>query len=175
VARPRTDVAREVAGDDLTVAVYDELRRIAARYLQFERPNHSLQPTALVHEVYFRLREQGRPFLNKAHVCGVAAGLMRLALVDYARSRSAAQHAQATYLFLEDPKGNGKPDAVDLLALDEALNRLAAEDPKLVRVVELRYFAGLTVEETAGLMGITATSVKREWKFAKSWLYRQLG
>ncbi|HEV3200740.1 MAG TPA: ECF-type sigma factor [Bryobacteraceae bacterium] len=163
------------AGDPLTSAVYDELRHIAARYLRFERPDHSLQPTALVHEVYLRLREQRKPLESRAHVCGVAAGLMRLVLVDHARRRKLARRATESYLMLEEAQDINGRDRVDFFLLNDALDRLAAVDPKLVQVVELRFFAGLSVEETAELMGASAAAVKREWKFAKAWLYRQLG
>jgi RNA polymerase sigma-70 factor (ECF subfamily) len=160
--------------DALTSAVYSELRKIAARYLQFERPNHSLQPTALVHEVYIRLREQRKPFHNRAHLCGVAAGLMRLVLVDYARKRNAAQRAVETSLLLENAEGISPRGSIDFFVLDDTLKRLAALDPKLVRIVELRFFGGLTLEETADVMGTSLVAVKREWQFAKAWLYRQL-
>jgi RNA polymerase sigma factor (TIGR02999 family) len=162
------------AADELTSAVYTELRRIAARYLQSERPNHSLQPTALVHEVYLRLRDQRQHFQNRSHLCGVAAGLMRLVLVDYARRRNAAQRAVENSLLLENAEEVSGRDNVDFFVLDDALKRLAAVDPKLVRVVELRFFGGLTLEETAEEMGISSMAVKREWQFAKAWLYRQL-
>ena len=161
-------------GDDLTSAVYAELRRIAERYLQTERPNHSLQPTALVHEVYLRLRDQRQQFQNRGHLCGVAAGLMRLVLVDHARRRNAAQRAVENALLVEDAQEVSGRQAVDFFLLDDALTRLADVDPKLMRLVELRFFGGLTIEETAEEMGISPMAVKREWRFAKAWLYRRL-
>lgn len=167
----------ETAGmtaDDLTSAVYTELRRIAARYLKSERPNHSLQPTALVHEVYLRLRQQRKHFQNRSHLCGVAAGLMRLVLVDYARRRHAAARAVEHSLLLENAQEVSGRDRVDFFVLDDALKHLAAVDPKLVRVVELRFFGGLTLEETAEELSISPVAVKREWQFAKAWLYRRL-
>jgi len=154
--------------------VYDELRRIAARQLRLEQPGHSLQPTALVNEVYLRLRTQRQEFQDKAHVCGVAAGLMRLVLLDHAKRRQAAGRATETWLELEFAHAGGSR-RVDLLVLDEALSRLGAVDPSLVRVVELRFFAGLTVDGAAEVMGISPATVKRAWKFARAWLYRELG
>ena len=162
------------AADELTSAVYGELRRIAARHLQSERPDHSLQPTALVHGVYLRLREQRQRFQSRAHLCGVAAGLMRLVLVDYARRRNAAKHAVENSLMLENAAELSPRANIDFFVLDDALKRLATVDPHLVRVVELRFFGGLTVGETADVIGTSAVSVKREWQFAKAWLYRQL-
>jgi RNA polymerase sigma-70 factor, ECF subfamily len=160
--------------DVWTSAIYDELRRIAARQLSRERPGHSLQPTALVHEVYLRLRSQRQEFRDRAHVCGVAAGLMRLVLMDHARRREAAGRAIETHLELGFADVGGGRN-VDLLVLDEALTRLAVVDPALVRVVELRFFGGLSVEEAAEVMKKSPATVKRAWKFAKAWLYRELG
>jgi|SRR5579862_8549024 len=164
----------ELVADDLTSAVYAELRQIAGRYLQSERANQSLPPTVLVHEVYLRLRQQRKPFQNRNHLCGVAAGLMRLVLLDHARRRKAAQRAVEDALLVEDAQEVSGRKIVDFFLLDDALTRLAGVDPKLVRLVELRFFGGLTIEETADEMAISAMAVKRDWQFAKAWLYRQL-
>jgi RNA polymerase sigma-70 factor, ECF subfamily len=153
------------------------IRRVAkdrARQLRLERPGHSLQPTALVHEVYLRLRSQRQEFQDKAHVCGVAAGLMRLVLMDHARRREAAGRAIETHLELEIAQAGGAR-TVDIVVLDDALTRLAAVDPALVKVVELRFFAGLSVEEAAEVLNVSPATVKRSWKLAKAWLYRELG
>jgi len=160
-----------LAPDALTSAVYGELRRIAGRYLRLERRNHSLQPTALVNEVYLRLREQRQTLASRSHVCGVAAGLMRLVLADHARKRNLAQRAA---LLLEGAQEVNGRDYIDFFLLDDALKRLAALDPKLARLVELRFFAGLSMEETAEAMGASLAAVKREWSFARAWLYRRL-
>jgi len=135
---PDSGAAAGFAADELTSAVYSELRRIAARHLQSERPDHSLQPTALVHEVYLRLREQRQRFQSRAHLCGVAAGLMRLVLVDYARRRNAAKQAVENSLLLENAAQLSPRGSIDFFVLEDALKRLATVDPKLVRVVELR-------------------------------------
>jgi RNA polymerase sigma factor (TIGR02999 family) len=154
--------------------VYREMRRVARQYLRDERTSHTLQPTALVHEAYLRLVGQDRAnWQNRAQFMGVAAQLMRRILVDHARRRAAAKRAgpSATrdYIRLADI---GQAD--EILAVDEALARLAQFDPQQARVVELRYFAGLSAEETAEAMGISPRTVMRDWAIARAWLRKQL-
>jgi RNA polymerase sigma factor (TIGR02999 family) len=160
----------------LIPVVYDELRRLANHYMRGERPDHTLQPTALVHEAYLRLIEQDRvEWRNRAHFFGVAASLMRRILVDHARARlttkrGAAEqpvHLEEGFVFAEERSG-------ELVALDEALQRLAEFDPRLGRIVELRFFGGLSVEDTAEVLGISPRTVKREWNTAKAWLRGEL-
>jgi RNA polymerase sigma factor (TIGR02999 family) len=163
--------------------VYDELRRQAARYMRREPVGHTLQTTAVVHEAYLRLVEQDSArWQSRTHFFAVAAQLMRRILVDHARGRQAVKRGGAEgrgaagRLPLEVAEGvpDGQP-AVDVLALDEALRRLAELDPKQSRVVELRYFAGLGIEETAEVLGVSPATVKREWSTARAWLRRELG
>jgi len=155
--------------------VYDELRRLADHYLRGERPDHTLQPTALVHEAYLRLTDQtGMTWQNRAHFFAVAAQSMRQVLVDHARSHRAAKRGSGQKLALDEAAGISQPQEVDLLALDEALSRLAVLDPQQSRIVELRYFGGLTVEETAEVMGLSPRTVKRAWQMAKAWLRLQI-
>lgn len=157
--------------------VYDECRRIAALQLRRERREHTLNPTALVHELYLRLVDQRRAtWKNRAHFFGVAARLMRRILVDYARSRHARKR-DASRIRVSLEAALDTPDesrVADVLALDEALDRLAARDADQQRIVELRFFAGLTVEETAHVLGRSPRTVKREWQMAKAWLFREL-
>ena len=166
--------------DALLPLVYAELRRQAARALRHESPEHTLQPTALVHEAYFRLVEQERvQWRNRAQFFGVAAQLIRRILIDHARARHAAKRDGGVRLTLDHAdaqSGGGAADAaVDLLELHEALERLAALDPDQGRLVELRYFAGLSIEETAEVLGVSPATVKREWAVARAWLRRELG
>jgi RNA polymerase sigma factor (TIGR02999 family) len=162
--------------DELVPLVYAELRQLAGHYLRNERPDHTLQPTALVHEAYLRLaRESDSGFNNRIHFLGAAANVMRRVLVDHARRRHAAKRrSEEVPLDLDQSLDAGIDTRVDLLALDQALSRLAAESPAPARVVELRYFGGLSVGETATLMGVAPITVKRHWAFARVWLYRQL-
>lgn len=163
--------------DQLLPVVYDECRRIAARQLRRERADHTLAPTALVHELYLRLVDQERAsWESRSHFFGVAARLMRRVLVDHARARCAAKRGGSViFVPLEDSDGaSGDPDLADILAIDEALERLGEHFPDQVRIVELRYFAGLTVEETARAVGRSARTVKREWRLARAWLHREL-
>jgi RNA polymerase sigma-70 factor, ECF subfamily len=184
-ATPPEDVTQILealsAGDQSAPArlmplVYDELRRLAGRYLRRERPNHTLQATALVHEVYLRLIDQSRVnWQNRAHFIGVAAQMMRRILVDYARLHHGQKRGGYRHkLSLDDAAGFEKDKDVDLIALDEALGELARLDPGQSRIVELRFFGGLTLDETAEVMGISRSTVKREWLMAKAWLYSQL-
>lgn len=162
--------------DRLVPVVHDELRRIAAGYLRRERPDHTLQPTALVNEAYLRLVDQrDLGWEDKAHFLGVAAHLMRLVLVDHARARRAGKRGGgAGRVPLEEVVVVAMERDVDLLALDEALASLEAMDPRLARVVELRYFGGLTTRETAEVLGLSSSTVEREWATARSWLKREL-
>jgi RNA polymerase sigma factor (TIGR02999 family) len=166
----------------LVPMVYQECRRLAALQLGGERAGHTLSPTALVHELYLRLVDQRRAsWQNRAHFFGVAAGLMRRILVDHARGRAALKRGGGgIFVQLTDdvPGAAGSRDgdeaAADLLALDEALHRLGERDPDQRQLVELRYFAGLTVEETAHVLGRSPRTVKREWQLARAWLFREL-
>ena len=167
---------RREALDDLLPLVYDELRRLASRYLRHEPLDHTLQPTALVHEAYMRLIDQRNvQWRNRAHFYGVAAQIMRRILVDHARAHRAEKRGAGweRVPLIEDELPAGA-DAADLLALDEALERLAAFDPQQGRIVELRYFGGLTIDETAEVVGLSAATVVREWTIAKAWLRSEL-
>jgi RNA polymerase sigma factor (TIGR02999 family) len=167
---------RREALDDLLPLVYEELRRLAARYLRHEPGDHTLQPTALVHEAYLRLIDQRRvQWRNRAHFYGVAAQIMRRILVDHARARRAEKRGAGweRVPLVEDETPAGAGD-VDVLALDEALGRLAAFDSQQERIVELRYFGGLTIDEVAEVVGLSAATVVREWTIAKAWLRAEL-
>lgn len=156
--------------------VYQELRRVAARHLRREAPGHALQATALVHEVYLRLVDVDRMTMkNRAHFFGVAAVLMRQILVDHARRlRADKRGGGVTMLRLDDVSPATQPASVDVLALDQALDALGALDARQCRVVELRFFAGLDIEETAAALEISPATVARDWALAKAWLYRRL-
>jgi RNA polymerase sigma factor (TIGR02999 family) len=163
--------------DRLMPVIYAECRRIAAQQLRKEHRDHTLDPTALVHELYLRLVDQRRAtWTNRTQFFGVAAQLMRRVLVDYARARRADKRGgSATFVSLGAAANTPDDSRVaDVLAIDEALERLAAFDPEQVRIIELRFFAGLTVEETARIVGRSPRTVKREWRLAKAWLYREL-
>jgi RNA polymerase sigma factor (TIGR02999 family) len=163
------------AAERLVQLVYDELRRRAVRALRRER-DHTLQPTALVHEAYVRLVGQGRArWTNRAQFFLVAAQTMRRVLVDHARARGAAKRARGWLrVTLDDDVATASARDPDVLALDEALEALAVLDPVKARVVELRFFAGLTLDETAEALGVSESTVTRDWRFAKAWLYRRL-
>jgi RNA polymerase sigma factor (TIGR02999 family) len=163
--------------DQLVPLVYAELRRQAQRYLSRESPGHTLQTTALVHEAYLRLVDQrDARWQNRAQFFGVAAQLMRRILVDYARRHQAAKRGgSAIQVPYEEGAVAAAGSEVDLVALDDALTRLAARDPQQARVVELRYFTGLGIEETAEALGISPATVKRDWAMARAWLKRELG
>lgn len=156
--------------------VYGERRRLAAHYMRQERPDHTLQPTALVHEAYLRLvGQRGRNWQNRAHFFAVAAQLMRTILVDHARANLAQKRGgRHVHLQLEDAPTVATPRPETFLALDEALARLGAMDERAARVVELRWFVGLSNEEVAAVMGISEITVRREWSFAKAWLQTEL-
>jgi len=162
--------------DQLMPLVYDELRRLAHHYLRQRRPGHTMQATALVHEAYLRLVNQKiMNWQNRAHFFGIAANIMRSILVDYARRGYAAKRGGGRHtLVLDDTVGVSRGSDVDLVALDEALNGLSAIDPRQGRIVELRFFGGLLVEEVAEVLGVSPITVKREWRTAKAWLHREL-
>jgi RNA polymerase sigma-70 factor (ECF subfamily) len=166
----------QAALDRVTPLLYAELRRIAGRYLRQERPGQTLQPTALVHEAYMRLlKDADLSFQNRAHFLAIAAQSMREILVEHARARAASKRGgKRARVTLEDALAVAAPRDTDVLALEEALERLAALDPKQARVVELRFYGGLTVEETAEAIGVSPATVKREWSVARAWLYREL-
>jgi RNA polymerase sigma factor (TIGR02999 family) len=157
--------------------IYDECRRIASWQLRREHRDHTLDPTALVHEAYLRLVDQRRAsWGNRAQFFGVVGQVMRRILVDYARARHADKRGGGAVLVSLDVAAEQSADGrvADVLAIDELLQRLAARDPDQVRIIELRFFAGLTVEETAGVLGRSPRTIKREWRLAKAWLYREL-
>jgi RNA polymerase sigma-70 factor (ECF subfamily) len=168
---------RREALEHLVPLVYDDLRRMAAAYMQREPAGHALQPTALVHEAYVRLIDQRQvKWRNRAHFFGVAAGMMRRILVDQARLRRAEKRGgkwERVTLVGDEVAVDG-PDPVDVLTLHESLERLAAFDPQQERIVELRYFGGLTIEEAAEVVGVSPASVVREWTIAKAWLQADL-
>jgi RNA polymerase sigma factor (TIGR02999 family) len=156
--------------------VYDEMRRLAHRYLRRERPGHTLQSTALVHEAFVRLTgNRPPPWEDRAHFFGIAAHLMRQILVEYARSRNAGKRGGAAIkLALDNVEEPSAKADLDIVALDDALNDLARIDPQQSRVVELRFFSGLSIEDTAQVLGISESTVKRDWNTARVWLYREL-
>jgi RNA polymerase sigma factor (TIGR02999 family) len=161
--------------DRLVPLLYPEFRRLARRYMRGERPGHSLHTTALVHEAYLRLVDytRVRPE-NRAHFLAIAAQAMRRILVERARQRQTARRgAGAQRVPLEDVAGEER--AAHLLALDEALARLATLDARKAQVVELKYFGGLTIDETADVVGVSTPTVEREWRAARLWLYREIG
>jgi RNA polymerase sigma factor (TIGR02999 family) len=164
------------AVDILLPLIYDELRKLAANYLRRERPDHTLQPTALVHEAYLRLVDQTRVnWQNRAHFFGVAAQIMRRLLVDHARKHNAAKRGQEFQKFsLDENIDRAVERSGELIALDDALKALAEYDPQKARMIELRYFGGLSIEETADVLGVTPTTIKRHWRFAKAWLYGEM-
>ncbi len=161
----------------LTPLVYAELRHLAASYLRNESPGHTLQPTALVHEAFLRLIDRSAPDCqNRSQFFAVAAHLMRQILIDHARARRAVKRGgHVVRLSLEQDLVVSRERDTDLLALDDALERLAALDPRKSRIVELRFFGGLSVEETAEVLKISEKTVRRDWQFAKTWLLRELG
>jgi len=157
--------------------VYSELRRLAHYYLQRERSDHTLQSTALVHEAFLRLAGQNPPqWQNRAHFFGIAAHVMRQILVEYARAHGAAKRggANSCKLTLDEALDLPKQVDVDVIALDTALDRLSELDPQQSRIVELRFFAGLTIEDTSEVMGISPATVKRDWTSARAWLHREI-
>lgn len=165
------------AVNELFPLVYDELRRQARRLLRKERPNHTLQSTALIHEAYLNLVEQNQiNWQNREHFFAISANVMRRVLVNYAKARHRKKRGGfAENLELDEPiAGVIEARDSDLLALDEALTRLAKKDEQQARIVELRYFSGLTIEETADVLGISPATMKRDWRMTKAWLFREL-
>jgi RNA polymerase sigma-70 factor (ECF subfamily) len=164
----------QAALERLTPIVYDELHRLARRYMKRERPGHSLQTTALVNEAYMRLVDYERmQWQDRAHFFAVSAQLMRRILVDYARRHNLKRGGGVQHVSLEETVAVGGQH-VDLVPLDDAMNALARIDPRKVQVVEMRFFGGLSVEETAEVLKVSPVTVKREWRAAKVWLYREL-
>ena len=166
----------DAALEQLIPAVYQELRRMADHYLRGEDSGHSLQPTALVHEAYLRLIDQTKvEWQNRAHFFGVAAQMMRRILIDHAKAKHRVKRGgTAVKVMLDENVNFTQERASELLALDDALQSLARMDERKSRIVELRYFGGLTVEETAEVLGISDKTVMRDWNLAKAWLYREL-
>jgi RNA polymerase sigma-70 factor (ECF subfamily) len=161
--------------DKLTPIVYQELHRLARRYMKGERPGHSLQTTALVNEAYLRLVDYKRmQWQNRAHFFAVSAQVMRRILVEHARRRNLKRGGAVPHVSLDEAAqvGGGRP--ADLVALDDAMNALARLDPRKVQVVEMRFFGGLSVEETAEVLKVSSVTVMRDWSTAKAWLYREL-
>ena len=154
--------------------VYDELRRLARNYLRKERPDHTLQSAALVHEAYLRLEKQGtNQFESREHFLAICAQLMRQILVESARSRKAAKRDGGYRITLDDGVA-GKTRSVDMIALDDALNELSKLDRQQSRIVEMRFFGGLSIEETARVLNLSPTTVKRHWATARLWLHHQM-
>jgi RNA polymerase sigma factor (TIGR02999 family) len=162
--------------EELMPLVYEELRRLAHHYLRQERPDHTLQSTALVHEAYLRLAGQNPPqWQNRAHFFGIAARIMRQILVEYARGRSTAKRGgNAVTLTLDEAVAVPQGMDVDVVALDRALTELSGLDAQQGRIVELRFFAGLTIEDTSEVLGISPATVKRDWAAARAWLFRAM-
>ena len=162
--------------ETLLPIVYQELRRLAAAYLRRERQGYTLQPTALVHEAYLRLlKDKPGRWQNRAHFCAIAAHSMRQILIERARARDARKRGgERQRVTLDEALVGGGERSIDLIALDQALERLEALDPEQARLVELRFFGGLTIEETAEAMNISPATVKRHWTVACAWLAREL-
>jgi RNA polymerase sigma factor (TIGR02999 family) len=177
-----TQILQEASGGDknaparLMPLVYDELRRLANHYLRQERADHTLQPTALVHEAYLKLIDQSRvDWQNRAHFFGVAAQSMRRILVDHARGHQASKRGGSQQkIALDEAVDYSQPRDLDLVALDDALKTLARMDERQSRIVELRFFGGLTIEETAEALGVSPATVKVDWNMAKAWLRREI-
>jgi RNA polymerase sigma-70 factor (ECF subfamily) len=161
--------------DRLTPIVYEELRRLARRYMNRERAGHSLQPTALVNEAYMRLVDYQRmQWQNRAHFFAVSAQLMRRILVEHARRRNLKRGGGLQHVVLEEAAAVGSDKTANLVALDDAINALERLDPRKAQIVEMRFFGGLSVEETAEVLKISGVTVMRDWSTAKAWLYREL-
>ena len=170
------DAGNERAVAGLAALLYPELRRLASRHLRRERREHTLQTTALVNEAYLRLNDQREVhWKNREQFLGVAAQLMRRILVDYSRGHDAKKRgAGVEKVFLDEAVGVAQEKGADVIALDEALTRLAAFDPQQAHLVELRFFAGLSIEESADVLGVSRTTLKRNWNVTKAWLAREL-
>jgi RNA polymerase sigma factor (TIGR02999 family) len=171
-----SDDAKPPAASQAAVEVYDELRRLARAFMRRERPGQTLQPTALVHEAYVRLARAGTPWTDRRHFVGIAARSMRQILVERARARGAQKRwaGMDRVSLNESLVGAAHEDAM-LPALDEALTRLEQLDPEQAKIVELRYFVGLGIEETADALGMSPATLKRRWALARAWLFRELG
>lgn len=172
-------LAKWQAGDEealraLVPIVYNELRRLAHHCLQQERPGHTLQSTALVHEAYLRLTKRTAPIENRHHFFAIAAQLMRQILVDYARTRRAAKRNLIHKVTWDDAITWAKGRTLDLVALDDALRNLAKLDPQQSRIVELRFFGGMSIEQTSKVLAISPATVKRDWNTARAWLHREM-
>jgi RNA polymerase sigma factor (TIGR02999 family) len=156
--------------------VYEELRRVARRQLRRERPDHTLQTTALINEAYLRLVDRGMPqAADRCHFVALTSHLMRQILVDHARARLAQKRDGGCRITLAEDVACAEPGEVDVLAVDDALSRLAALDPQQARIVELRYFGGLSIRETSEALDISEATVKRDWAIARAWLHREIG
>jgi len=168
---------QEQALDRLVPQIHRELRKLAASYMRKERPDHTLQPTALVNEAFLKLIDQRAvKWQNRAHFFGIAAQAMRRILVDHARAHAAGKRGDGVRKVpLDHAIMIGGTVDIDLIALDEALTRLAALDPQQSRMIELRFFGGLTMDETAEVMHISPATVGREWRMAKAWLFAEIG
>ena len=166
----------KAALDKLMPLIYEELRQLARHYMNRERPGHTLQTTALVNEAYMRLvNRKGVHWQNRAHFFAIAAQLMRSILVDHARSHAYAKRGGGAHkIALDDAMAVSQQRAADVVALDDALKRLAEIDPQQSRIVEMKFFGGLTIEETAEVLGLSPATIKREWSTAKAWLYHEL-
>ena len=155
--------------------VYDELHRLASHYLQGEKNHHTLQPTALINEAIIRLMQDETDFVNRSHFIAIAANTMRRVLVDYARKKNAQKREGETYrITLTGIANSINSQDIDLLALHEALNKLETIDSTQMKIVEMRFFCGLTIEETATILGLSVTSIKTDWAIARAWLHREL-
>jgi len=165
----------ETALQTLTPIIYEELRRLAQSYMRQERTGHTLQSTAVVHEAFIRLIDQNVEWKSRAHFFAIAAKMMRRILVDHARARSTSKRgAGMPRVAMDVQTVESQERSVDLMALDEALQHLAKIDPQRGRIVELKYFGGLSNEESANVLGISPATVQRQWSGAKAWLYREL-
>jgi RNA polymerase sigma factor (TIGR02999 family) len=174
IAHMSADHNQSRDADDLTPLVYNELRRLAAAYMRRERPGQTIQATALVHEAYLRLAGAGTPWHDERHFVGIAARSMRQILVERARARGAQKRwAALDRVTLSAALAVADPESV-LPSLDDALTRLEALDPEQGRIVELRYFVGLSIEETAAALGMSPATLKRRWALARAWLFREL-
>jgi RNA polymerase sigma factor (TIGR02999 family) len=167
----------EAALEALMPLVYSELKRLAASYLRRERPDHTLQSAALVNEAYLRLIDQTNiDWQNKAHFLGIAAQMMRRILVDHARSHNTFKRgAGMPALALDEVVVPAQSQSIDLMALNEALEKLEEIDPQQGKIVELRFFGGLSIEDAANVLGVSPATVKRDWAAARAWLYREVG
>lgn len=171
----RISKGSSTAPDELLPLVYDDLRSLAHAYFSNEKSDHTLQATALVHEAYIRLVNwENVSWQNRAHFFAVAAEVMRKVLIDHARKRSAQKRSGGQRILLEDAVSLPNQKELDVLRLEEALSSLESVDPRQAKIVELRFFGGLSIEETAYVMNVSETTVRREWTFAKAWFQREL-